>query len=141
MCRQSVAAELARLVGEVAVPTPTWEAIHRLTCFPKLVLRSSGRGGTKHQRKAAHDMEQRLKLFQTGQLSQLWAEARARMQVRPTAAPRRTRVEEDGTMPESQVGAIRALIEEGALSKATKLLLSRGLADSQDPSLVGSLGP
>ena len=71
MCRQSVAAELARLVSEVAVPTPTWEAIHRLTCFPKLVLRSSGRGGTKHQRKVAHDMEQRLKLFQTGQLSQL----------------------------------------------------------------------
>jgi hypothetical protein len=48
-------------------------------------------------------------------------------------------MEEDGTMPESQVGAIRALIEEGALSKATKLLLSRGLADSQDPSVEGKL--
>ena len=42
-------------------------------------------------------------------------------------------------MPESQVGAIRALIEEVALSKATKLLLSRGLADSQDPSVEGKL--
>ena len=42
-------------------------------------------------------------------------------------------------MPESQVGAIRALIEEGALSKATKLLLSCGLADSQDPSVEGKL--
>ncbi len=42
-------------------------------------------------------------------------------------------------MPESQVGAIRALIEEGALSKATKLLLSRGLADTQDPSVEGKL--
>ena len=143
MCRQSVAAELARLVNEVAVPVPTWEAVHRLTCFPKLVLSSSGRGGAKHQRKAAHDMEQRLKLFQTGQLSQLWAEARARTQGRPVVAPRRTRgrarIEEDGTMPESQVESIRALVEEGALAKAAKMLLSTGLADAQDPTVEGKL--
>jgi hypothetical protein len=51
-----------------------WEITRMIIFVPKLVLRSSRRGGTKHQRKVAHDMEQRLKLFQTGQLSQLMAE-------------------------------------------------------------------
>eukprot|EP00668_Euglena_longa_P004757 GGOE01005555.1.p2 GENE.GGOE01005555.1~~GGOE01005555.1.p2 ORF type:complete len:203 (+),score=13.07 GGOE01005555.1:231-839(+) len=50
MCRTAVSLELAQLVREIAVPVPTWEALHRLMCFPKLVLRSSGRGGCKHQR-------------------------------------------------------------------------------------------
>jgi hypothetical protein len=51
-------------------------------------------------------------------------------------------MQEDGTMPESQVGAIRALIEEGALSKATKLLLSRGLAVyPRTHQWRGSFGP
>lgn len=78
---------VGQAVNEVAVPVPTWEAIHRLTCFPKLVLRSSGRGGAKHTRQAAHEMEQRVKLFQTGQFSKLWAEATGRMQGRPVVAP------------------------------------------------------
>ena len=77
MCRSAVASELARLVRDVAVPVPTWEALHRLMCFPKLVLRSSGRGGRKHQKQAAHDMDKRLRLFHTGALDTLWAEAKA----------------------------------------------------------------
>jgi hypothetical protein len=36
-------------------------------------------------------------------------------------------------------GVIRALVEEGALSKATKLLVSTGLANSQDPSVERTL--
>ena len=38
-----------------------------------------------------------------------------------------------------QVGKIRALVEQGALSKATKLLVSTGLANSQDPSVEQAL--
>lgn len=38
-------------------------------------------------------------------------------------------------MSMSQVGAIEALVEEGALSKAAKLLVSTGLANSQDPDV------
>ena len=143
MCRPTVAAELARLVREVAVPVPTWEALHRLMCFPKLVLRSSGRRGRKHQRQVAHDLESRLRLFQTGQLGALWAEAKAMAERKPREAPARTRaqakMEEDGTMPESQVEMIRALVGEGALSKAAKLLTSQGLANSQDPIVESAL--
>ena len=140
MCRAAVADELARLVREVATPTPTWEALHRLMCFPKLVLRSSNRGGQKHQHKAAHDMERRLRLFQAGQLADLWREAQPQIGVvapRQVRTRQQTRLEEDGELPASQVGRIRALVEEGALSKATKLLLSTGLADSTDPSVCG----
>ena len=125
MCRTAVTNELARLVSEGAAPVPTWEALHRLMCFPKLVLRSSGKGGRKHQRQVALDLDKRLRLFQTGQLDVLWAEARALVAKKPKDQPARTRahakMEEDGIMPPSQVGAIRALVEEGALSKATKL--------------------
>jgi len=50
-----------------------------------------------------------------------------------------TRMEEDGELPPSLVGRIPALIEEGALSKAAKLLVSTGLADSQDPAVKKAL--
>ncbi len=138
-------AELETLVGKVAVHMPTWEAMNRLTCFTEFDLISSGRGETKHQRRVEHDMEQKLRLFQTGQLSQPWAEARARMQVRLTGAPRRTRgfarMEEDRTMPESEVGSIRALIEEGALSNATELILSVVWPTPRTHQCRGSFGP
>ena len=142
MCRAAVADELARLVSEVAVPSPTWEALHRLMCFPKLVMRSSNRGGQKHHHQATHDMERRLQRFQAGQLADLWREAQ--VQSREGAPDRvrtrqQARLEEDGELPASQVGRIRALIEEGALSKATKLLLSEGLANSSDPSVRQAL--
>ena len=142
MCRAAVADELAKLVGEVAAPSPTWEALHKLMCFPKLVLRSSNRGGHKHQHHVAHDLERRLRCFQAGQLADLWREAQA--QSRKVAPDRvrtrqQARLEEDGELPASQVGRIRALIEEGALSKATKLLLSTGLANSSDPSVRQAL--
>ena len=42
-------------------------------------------------------------------------------------------------MPVDQVQMIRAFVEEGALSKATKLLLSDGLADSRDPRIEKAL--
>ena len=64
----------------------------------------------------------------------LWAEAKALVQKKPSEDPARTRarakMEEEGIMPPSQVEKIQSLVE-GALSKATKLLLSTGLADSQ----------
>jgi len=48
-------------------------------------------------------------------------------------------MEEDGELPPSLLRRIRALIEEGALSKATKPLVSTGLADSLDPAMKKAL--
>ena len=93
-----------------------------------------------HQRQVAHDLEKRLHLFQSGSLSTLWAELAQR---KPLEQPARTRarakMEEEDTLPESQVEKIRALVEEGALSKATRLLLAAGLANSQDPDVERKL--
>ena len=128
MCRSAVASELARLIHDVAVPVPTWEALHLLMCFPKLVLRSSGRGGRRHQRQAAHDLDGRLRHFQSGRLDVLWSEVQAVVHKSPSEHQTRTRasarMEEEGIMLTSQVGKIQSLVEEGALSKASKLLLS-----------------
>lgn len=142
MCRAAIADELAKLVSEVAVVTPTWEALHQLMCFPKMVLQSSKRGGLKHPHKTAHDVDRRLRCFQTGQREALWKEATAQGGMATPKGVRtrhQTRMEEDGELPPSLVGRIRALIEEGALSKATKLLVSTGLADSQDPAVKKAL--
>ena len=48
-------------------------------------------------------------------------------------------MEEEGILSPSQVGKMRALVEEGALSMATKMLVSTGLANSQDPSVEQAL--
>ena len=81
-------------------------------------------------------MDRRLRLFQAGQLGELWEEAVAPINRVPLEPPMRTRqrawAEEDGVMPISQTGKKWALVKEGALSKAAKILLSQGLADSHD---------
>ena len=143
MCRAAVADQLAKLLRNVAVQVPTWESLHALMCFPKLVLRSSARGGSKHQRQAAHDMHRRLQLFREDQVGTLWDEAKVSMGKVPSTPAMRTRhqarLEEDGIMPSSHVSKIRALVDEGALSKATKLLIAQGLADSSDPVVEEAL--
>jgi len=75
--REEIADELAKLVSEFALVTPTWEALHHLMCFRKMVLQSSKRGGLKHPHKTAHDVDRRLRCFQTGQQETLWKEATA----------------------------------------------------------------
>ena len=88
-------------------------------------------------------MDRRLRLFRERKLSTLWDEAMAPAARIPLEPPMRTRqrarLEEDGVMPSSHIGKIRALVEEGALSKAAKLLLAQGLADSLDPKVERAL--
>ena len=142
MCRASIADELANLVKDVALPIPTWEALHRLMCFPKLVLLSSQRGGKKHQHQVAHVMVCRLQRFRAGQFAPLWAETLKQAQRDAPSSMRtrqQSRQEEEDELPASDVGRIRTLVEEGALSKATKQLLPTGLADSRDPRVQRAL--
>jgi hypothetical protein len=57
-------------------------------------------------------------------------------------APKRTRAQvkaQDDALPRSVHETIRGLVEEGALSKAAKHLVSTGLADSNDPATLESL--
>ena len=45
----------------------------------------------------------------------------------------------DAPLPESVCRQIRSLVEEGALGKASNLLLSRGLHDSNYPGVLRTL--
>ena len=45
----------------------------------------------------------------------------------------------EGDLPRGVVEVIRGLVEEGALAKAAKHLISRGVADSRDPAVASKL--
>ena len=137
-CRRGVAASLSSLISAF-VHCQSWEALHRLQCFPKLVLRAPKRAGKKHAKQLALDIARRLRLFEANQMATLWVEATT---VVHQAKPTRTRAqvrEQQEALPKSVVQTIRGLVEEGALSKAAKHLLSTGLADASDPAVVKRL--
>ena len=73
-CRGPVSSCLSSLL-EAFVLQRSWEALHRLQCFPKLVLRSSKRAGKAHAKQIASDIQRRLRLFNGGHLATLWNEA------------------------------------------------------------------
>ena len=126
---------LASLINDF-VTGQTWESLHRLLCFPKLVLRNALRKGKAHPRQAMVDVERRLKLFLAGSLEALWKE----MDVSTTKRRPKTRgqalAEDSKQLTETDKRTIVGLVEEGALSKAAKHLVSRGLADSDDPDIA-----
>ena len=72
-CRGAVSSCLSSLL-EVFVLRRSWESLHRLQSFPKLVLRSSKRAGKAHAKQIA-DILRRLRLFEGGHLGTLWTKA------------------------------------------------------------------
>ena len=129
---------LASLV-ESFVKHQSWESLHQLQCFPKLVLRAPKRAGKSHAKQVAHEISRRLHLFNLGELATLWGEATTTvLRGKPTRTRAQTKAQE-GSLPRSVVQTIRGLVEEGALSKAAKHLLSQSLADVSDPQVMERL--
>ena len=133
--RRDVASTLASCL-QALVKAPSWENALRWVAFPKLVLRSAARRGKAHPKQLVGDIQRRLRLWAAGDTQLLWEEAslkapRATSGVKTRGAKAR----EEESLPKSVVDTIRGLVEEGALSKATKHLLSEGLADAQDPGV------
>ena len=125
---------MAQMLGELR-QTPTWEGLLRWTAFPKLVLRAAARRGTRHPKQAQEEVARRLRLWSAGLLDELWLEAEQAGAKRapPGATTRKRQTDEEGpALPRSVVTAVEGLIDEGALSKAAKHLVSEGLADSGD---------
>ena len=137
-CRDAVATCLASLL-QAFLHKQSWEALHRLQCFPKLVLRASKRAGKAHTKQTAMDISRRLRMFEAGHISNLWAESQTILQRDKPARTRAQVKEQEESLPRSVVQAIRGLVEEGALSKAAKHLLSESLADASDPSVLERL--
>ena len=136
-CRGPVSSCLSSLL-EAFVLQRSWEALHRLQCFPKLVLRSSKRAGKAHAKQIASDIQRRLRLFNGGHLATLWSEATTVAQ-RPKVVRTRAQVQAQEGLSPGAIRTIHSLVEEGALSKAAKHLLSEGLADASDPSVLERL--
>ncbi len=141
-CRHEFADLLGQLLLRVARST-TWEAAYALICLPKLVLGTGNRRGRQHVKQVQLTVSRRLRMFAEGRVAELWAEATARL---PKGTKPKTRAGEaagekanDLDLPASVVATIKGLVEEGALSKAAKQLISRGLADASDPAVNSKL--
>ena len=94
-----------------------------------------------HVKQLTADVMRRIRIFEAGHLATLWAEAQTSQQQPGPKAPRtRAQVQADeASLPASSIHGIRNLVEEGALSKAAKHLLSEGLADVTDPQVLEKL--
>ena len=137
-CRRGVAACLCSLVSAFT-QNPSWESLHSLQCFPKLVLRAPKRAGKAHTKQLAADIARRLRMFEAGHVATLWTEATTVLQRDKPIRTRAQAKETEGQLPRGVIQAIRGLVEEGALSKAAKHLLSTGLADADDPVVLERL--
>ena len=105
-CRGAVALCLASLV-ESFVKHQSWESLHQLQCFPKLVLRAPKRAGKSHAKQVAHEISRRLHLFNLGELATLWGEATTTMlRDKPTRTRAQAKAQE-GSLPRSVVQTIR----------------------------------
>ena len=79
MCRSNVAASLTTLLGAF-VSHKSWEALHKLQCFAKLVLRAPKRAGRTHSKQLVADLSRRLRMFDASDLLTLWTEAQTAQQ-------------------------------------------------------------
>ena len=86
----------------------------------------------------ASDIQRRLRLFNGGHLATLWSEATTVAQ-RPKVVRTRAQVQAQESLSPGAIRTIHSFVEEGALSKAAKHLLSEGLADASDPSVLERL--
>ena len=97
-CRRGVAACLTSLIFAF-VTDHSWEAFHRLQCFPKLVLRAPKRAGKKHAKQLALDISRRLRLFEMGQLPALWTEAMTVVQCEKSSRTRAHMRDQECALP------------------------------------------
>jgi hypothetical protein len=118
---QALSRCLSRLCGE----NPLWEDLLYLCLFTKVNLVAPKRGGRKHKKTNLTDIRGRVEQFSTGQG---WAMClylpRSARPRREQTGPILSHFEKAARLQEPQFrDALRALLDEGALSKALKLIL------------------
>ena len=137
--RRQFATLLGDLLYKVAT-NPTWEALYALFALPKLTLWAPKTRKAKSTLFLAAEIKRRFVLFEANNWEALWAEAD--LTVAPPKNRARTRAlarQEEDSLPSSVVDSLRGLIEEGAYAKAAKHLLSKGLANVDDPDVLSKL--
>lgn len=78
-------------------------------------------------------------MFHEGKYEQLWSEATSKPLPRQPTHTRQFSAQAESELPRRTVEVIRGLVEEGALAKAAKHLISRGAADTRDPDIAAKL--
>ena len=118
----------------------TWEALRDLLAFPKVTLAVPHRGGTRHKDEAAREVGLRITRFQQDGYQALWSIAKGRGA--PKRIPKRLTPEQSVMRQKVQrmsndkfLATLQGLIQDGALSKAVKHILSDGLHDTLDPQI------
>ena len=136
----------ANLLGQILIQltkSPTWQGVLQLVSLAKLTLRAPRKRSMLHPKRLTEEVTRRLLLFEAGQISQLWDEVDLAAPTGPRrstrVANRRPNTEDIDTLPDSVINTIRGLAEEGAFSKATRHLVSEGLADVSDPAVLTKL--
>ena len=112
---------------------PAWEDLYRLMTLPKLLLAIPARAGARHPKQSLHEIQRRAELFLDGRFADIWKSPAPSLSGRVTRGT--VDAARDDTLSDSQQRTIRALVEEGAFSKAAKVLVSRELCDSEDPDI------
>ena len=123
----------------------SWESLRALLALPKCVLCVPVRGGKGRK---AHNLARtlgRVERFIQGDLEGLWEDGAPPQGKAPAARKRKrgkapsledkvSRLEDDRF-----VGQVRALVEEGALSKAARHIASDGVLDPQAEGVLDAL--
>jgi hypothetical protein len=131
-CVGPVGRTLTALLWAMQGDDPSWEDYHRWACFPKLVLRAGARKGKGHRNQLGADIRGRLGLWEDGKLESLWAAALVATKRDDSGKPGKPRAAPgpgDPGLSRGEIESIRGLVEEGALSKAAAVLVSKGIAD------------
>ena len=142
-CRASVLQALGRVLHNFCT-MKTWESLRDLLGFGKAILAAPKRGGHRRLPALEREVILRANALGTSSFEDLWA----RTAVPAKASKPKSRVPRSETIappqahqaiPEDVVSRVSALVGEGALSKACKVLLSTGVWDPEDPRVSRKL--
>ena len=147
LCAQSLSKILTALVQQ-----PSWETLTRLFLFPRYVLAALSHGGRRASIQARQRVADRAFQIVSLPLSSIWetvqesASSSERRSARRKKPPVKRRLDfspgsggEPDTLSEDTIRSVRALVEEGALSKAVKRLASEGFHDPNDLEVLKRL--
>ena len=115
----------------------TWESLRDLLGFGKVVLAAPPRGGRRRLPALEREIILRANALGNTPLEALWARStpgrRApRTSTRLPAVGADTSSTTDGALPEQMISRVTSLVAEGALSKACKHMVSKGIWDCAD---------
>ena len=142
-CRASVLQALGRVLHNFCTHR-TWESLRDLLGFGKAVLAAPKRGGHRRLQALEREVILRANALGTSSFEALWARTatpgkagkpKSRLPRLDATTPHHSHQ----VVPEEVVSRVSALVGEGALSKACKVLLSTGVWDPEDPRVSRKL--